>query len=337
MSIYFCNSKEELLTRIPTDRRVIIIIDKSVDLIYGEIFKDFSKIVVNSTEQEKSFIGIQTITQQLLSLEADRSTFLVAVGGGTLTDLAGFVASIYMRGIDFGFIPTTLLAQVDASIGGKTAINFEGYKNILGVFQQPAFTLISSIFLNSLTQKEIKEGLAEMLKTFLIKDEKLFFDTVSKVSKSLDENEKISTSSLEDLPYKCALIKNDIVTVDPLEKGDRILLNLGHTFAHALEKEIQISHGEAVAIGITMAAKLSVKLGLLSKKEEETIFKSIASCGLTGKSPVEISKLVEHMKRDKKRDNRTIRFVVLNKIGQASIYNIPIDSLKVIMNDLNKY
>ena len=331
INIIRCSDFEEIKKSFPTDRKIIIIIDSAVRDLYGKYF-DYPQIVINASEQEKSFTGIEKITQQLLTLEADRGTFIVAIGGGTLTDLAGFVSSIFMRGVDFALVPTTLLAQVDAAIGGKTAINFEGFKNILGVIKQPEFTIISPVFLNSLSPKELREGVAEMLKTFLLRDKESF-----SLCRSIFKNNGITVESLGDLPFKTAAIKASIVEKDPFEKGDRILLNLGHTFAHALEKLTGMSHGEAVGTGVVLASKLSVKLGLLSKKDCDYISETFVNAGLPVDSPVPPATLAEYMKKDKKRDNRTIRFVLLQGIGSPVVYNIGIESLEGTIDGIDKY
>lgn len=331
INIIRCTHFEDIIDHLPKERKIIVIIDSKIKELYGTNFK-YPQIVINASEQEKSFTGIEKITQQLLDLEADRGTFILAIGGGTLTDLAGFVASIFMRGIDFAYVPTTLLAQVDAAIGGKTAINFEGFKNILGVVKQPEFTIISPAFLKSLSEKEIREGVAEILKTLLLRDKNAF-----RQCNKIFKQEGVSVESLGDLPFKTAQIKASIVEKDPFEKGERILLNLGHTFAHALEKLTGISHGEAVGTGLVLASKLSVKLGLLSKKESDFISETIAFAGLPVKSPVEPTQLAEYMKKDKKRDNRTIRFVLLQGIGSPVVYNIGIESLKGVLDGIDKY
>ena len=329
INIIRCAQIEEIKVHLPKERKIVVIIDSRVEKIYGKFFK-FPQIVIDASETEKSFFGIEKITQKLLELEADRNTFILAVGGGTLTDLAGFVSSIFMRGVDFAYVPTTLLAQVDAAIGGKTAINFEGYKNILGVIRQPEFTIICPKFLESLSQKEISEGIAEIIKTFLLADRELFLECRKNLL-----NGTFTIENSGDLPYKTALIKAKIVENDPNEKGDRVFLNLGHTFAHALEKIAHISHGEAVGIGLVLAAKLSVKLGLLSKKESTTIEETVAAAGLPTKSPIPVTSLAEYMKKDKKRDNRTIRFVLLQSIGKPIIYNIGIEALKGVLDGID--
>lgn len=331
INIIRCSDFEEINNTFPTGRKIVVIIDSAIRDLYGKYF-NYPQIVINASEQEKSFTGIEKITQQLLTLEADRGTFIVAIGGGTLTDLAGFVSSIFMRGVDFALVPTTLLAQVDAAIGGKTAINFEGFKNILGVIKQPEFTIISPVFLNSLSPKEIREGVAEMLKTFLLRDKVSF-----NLCRSIFKKSGVTVESLGDLPFKTAAIKASIVEKDPFEKGDRILLNLGHTFAHALEKLTGMSHGEAVGSGVVLASKLSVKLGLLSKKDSDFIAETFAYAGLPVDSPVPPASLAEFMKKDKKRDNRTIRFVLLQGIGSPVVYNIGIESLEGTLDGIDKY
>ena len=329
INIIRCAQIEEIKVHLPKERKIVVIIDSRVEKIYGKFFK-FPQIVIDASETEKSFFGIEKITQKLLELEADRNTFILADGGRTLTDLPGFVSSIFMRGVDFAYVPTTLLAQVDAAIGGKTAINFEGYKNILGVIRQPEFTIICPEFLKSLSQKEISEGVAEIIKTFLLADKKLFLECRKILLKG-----ELSIKTAGDLPYKTALIKAGIVEKDPNEKGDRIFLNLGHTFAHALEKTAHLSHGEAVGTGLVLAAKLSVKLGLLAKSEAVTIEETVAAAGLPVKCPIPVTDLAEYMKKDKKRDNRTIRFVLLQGIGKPVVYNIGIESLKGVLDGID--
>ena len=332
---YYCSKLEEIGNYLPADRRIVVLIDSSLEEMYGTLFP-YPSIGVEAREESKSFLKVEEITLRLMEMGADRGTLLLVVGGGILSDLGGFIASIYFRGIDFAYVPTTLLAQVDASIGGKCAINVSGYKNILGVVKQPCFTLFCGEFLNSLPKKEVEAGLAEMMKTFLLADRSVYFDAVDSLTGTSPFLKRISNIS-ELLPFikKAAEIKISVVERDPYEKGERKLLNLGHTFAHALEKLCSVSHGEGVSIGIALAAKLSVKLRLLESGEGDKILRDMEQLGLPVKSPVAPRELTEIITKDKKRDGDNIQFVLLKSIGTAVIYPISIDRLKGVLNDLS--
>ncbi|MDD2426026.1 MAG: 3-dehydroquinate synthase [Bacteroidales bacterium] len=328
-NLIHCNKIADLISYLPKNCRIITIIDPVVEKLYGDCIP-FKKIVVEASESNKSISGVEKLTLELLKMGADRVTFLLGVGGGIITDLTGFLASIYMRGIRFGFIPTTLLAQVDASIGGKNGVNIQGFKNIAGVFNKPEFILICKDFLETLPEKEIKGGLSEMLKTFLISDRDSFLFVTDLIEKS-----GYNTQKLSEWIDKAAHIKFSITERDPFDRGERELLNLGHTFAHALEKVCKISHGEAVAIGINIAVLISVRIGLLKPQEGDIICKGLVRCGLEVNSPIPVSSLADAIIRDKKKSGDKIRLVLLESAGKAISYPLDINILDKYLYDLS--
>lgn len=332
---YHCRRIKDIPGFIPADRRVVLLADERLKEVLAPLFP-FPMITMESSEEKKSFKTIEELTVKLMDIGADRGTLLLVAGGGIVGDVGGFLASTYFRGIDYGLIPTTLLAQVDSSIGGKTAINVSGYKNILGLFNPADFTIFCSEFLDSLPRKQIYEGLAEMIKTLLIADKATYLDAVDVISGGSPYLKKLSTfSELSPFIMRVAEIKSEIVKRDPYEKGERKLLNLGHTFGHALEKLCGLSHGEAVSIGISLTAKLSVKLKLLPKSAEEKIIKDLEALGLPYISPVHPRELAEIMTKDKKKDGEAIQIILLEGIGKAVIYPLTIDRLKGLLNDLS--
>ena len=329
ISLITCSSCEEIPSHFPEEKRFVVIIDSSVVDRYGS-YLPHPQIKIDVSEKSKSLKEVERITALLMEREADRETVIVVVGGGVITDLGGFIASTYMRGLSFIFVPTTLLAMVDASIGGKNGVNLGVYKNIIGTFRQPQHTIICPEFLETLPEREYRAGLAEMVKSFIIADRETYFEFMNLAEESRREYRAIS-------PYifKAAKIKRAIVERDPFEKGERKLLNLGHTFAHAIELENNISHGEAVGIGIALAARLSVKLSLLEREECETIVAGLQQIGLKTTSPVKMCQVTEILKRDKKRSGNMINFVLIKKIGEAVIHPLHIDELKEILYDMS--
>ena len=269
---------------------------------------------IQASEQEKTLATAQRLVEQLLEREADRDTMLIGVGGGITTDITGFVASIYKRGLKFGLVPTTLLAQVDAAIGGKNGVNFDRYKNMLGTFRQAEFVLIDTDFLRTLPQRELRCGAAEMLKTFLLADSHAYEEAVT-----VFRAEKPHVPQW--LVRRAGEIKMELVTRDPEDHGVRRLLNLGHTFGHAIEKcSSQYAHGEAVAIGIVMAARMACEKGLLRAEDADRIRRDFAACGLPVEPPVPEAELHKAILQDKKRSGGTLRYVLPTSIGSARIW-----------------
>ena len=305
----------ELRSYLP-QRRVIVVTDANVHRRYKPIIDSFEHIIIGMGETNKTLYTVEKIYDELIALGADRECFILGFGGGIVTDVTGFVASTYMRGLHFGFVATTLLAQVDASVGGKNGVNVEGYKNMVGVFNQPEFVLCDTSLLKTLPEREFRAGLAEIIKAGIIADPTLFslFE-----DHALDEFRqdgalltRIITASIR--------VKAQIVESDEREAGVRKKLNLGHTFAHAIEKcSSEFLHGEAVAIGTVMMAGVSVRLGALTEDEAARISRVIAKMGLPTESGVDIKRLLKALKLDKKRDADQISLVLVRRIGSCEI------------------
>jgi 3-dehydroquinate synthase len=259
-----------------------------------------------------------------MGLEVERSSFIVGIGGGIVCDITGFVASTYLRGVRFGFVSTTLLSQVDASVGGKNGVNFGGYKNIIGVFNQPEFVICDLSLLGTLPGKEILCGLAEIVKHAVIGDAELFG--------YLEENYKnafsLDRQVIERLVYDSIKIKSTIVNKDEKEKGERRKLNFGHTIGHAIEKTIGISHGEAVSAGMVAAATIAVNRNLLSPEDATRIKLLLKNLRLPTEILTGKERLIEALKKDKKREGDAIHFVLPDGIGKVIVKQIPIKEIK---------
>ncbi|MBI9066251.1 MAG: 3-dehydroquinate synthase [Salinivirgaceae bacterium] len=308
------------------NKKVIVLTDEKVGSFYNQYFQEYPIIEIGQTEKNKNLKTIDFILTQLIELNADRSTFLLAVGGGIVCDIAGFVASIYLRGIDFAFISTTLLSQVDASVGGKNGVNFQGFKNILGVFNQPKFVICDPVMLKTLETNELNSGFAEIVKHTLIDDKPMFEKLEKDYSKALNLDETFINA----LVSNSVKIKAGIVNKDEKEKGERRKLNLGHTYGHAIEKLMGISHGNAVSIGLMVAAKLSFKLGYLSQDRVFRIEKLLNNLNLPTSVSEKQAEILDALIMDKKRENSQIHFVLLKDIGEVFVKTISIEELKTI-------
>lgn len=282
--------------------------------------------LIPSGESSKNFKIVENTISELLDKGIERSDALIALGGGVIGDLTGFISSIIFRGIDFIQIPTTLLAQVDSSVGGKTAINVQQGKNLVGTFHQPKIVISDVSLLSSLPEREIKCGLAEIIKYSVLGDRNFFDWLVNNRNDLLNLNQEKLTLAVEN---SCSM-KSKIVQNDEFEKGERALLNLGHTFGHAIEKHFSdtdlLLHGEAISIGMVFAAKFSSSHGELSQMECEELINLLKDYSLPtsledidGKiSQDEIMKLMKH---DKKRINEKNTLILLKEIGKAYISN----------------
>lgn len=349
VKLHSCSSPDEILTLLSQERDVIVIIDTNVKALYGKHFP-YPQIEFEANEKNKTLTQVAKLTEQLMEKGASRGSFILAVGGGITTDVAGFVASVYFRGIRFAFVPTTLLAQVDASIGGKNGVNSNGFKNIIGTINQPEFTVMCSSFLKTLPIEDFKGGIAEMLKTFIIGERESYFKAVEALKRAKERENKESPKSnnhnkkkdkidqiAEIYPFivKAAAIKAAIVKRDMYEINERKLLNLGHTFAHAIEKESGMAHGHAVSAGIVLAAKLSAKLSLLKQEEAQTIETDFNNLGLNTKSPIPVSSLASSITKDKKRAGGTITFILIEEIGKCIQHPIALAKLEETLYDLS--
>lgn len=308
---------------------------------------------LEATEEKKTIEAVTDICRWLLERGADRWSLLLAIGGGITTDMAGFAASVYRRGMRCAYIPTTLLSQADASVGGKTGVNFESYKNMIGLVRQPDFVWLCTETLLTLPYRDFLSGAAEMLKTFIISDGgwygravrflsglKARMDSQTQASSADPDDNVFRTIISENMPEMSALVraaaetKAGIVAEDPFESGRRRVLNLGHTFAHAIEHETlaffqgkhheemkhrrkTLSHGGAVAVGIIMAAKLSEVSGVALPGLAGRLEKDFRACGLPTESPVSPAALVEAMTKDKKSEAGLIHFILTGDIGHV--------------------
>lgn len=309
-------------------RRKVIITDSTVEKLYRDRFPSCPVISIGLGEKIKTLETVTSIFSQLVDMEADRSTVLIGVGGGIVCDIAGFVASTYMRGTRFGFVSTTLLGQVDASVGGKNGVNFGGYKNMVGVFNQPDFVICDMALLKSLPIREILCGFAEIIKHGAIADGSMldFIETHRDAALDLD------AAIIAHLVYRSVEIKAGVVSRDEREHGERRQLNFGHTFGHAIEKLTGIPHGEAVGIGMVIAAKLSVEKGLLAPNDARRLERIVHSYGLPVRPPVDVSAMLAAMRKDKKREGDRIHFVFLDALGHACVEEIQLEALSRLAN-----
>ncbi len=280
---------------------------------------------LETSEERKCMDTVMALERWLLEAGASRQALILAIGGGITTDMAGFAAALYKRGIRYANLPTTLLAQVDAAIGGKTGVNLEAYKNMLGAFLQPQFTFLSADVLRTLAPRDFRSGLAEMAKTFLLADKEAYERFFASA-----QNDKGFAGEISPFIWRAAEIKAGIVARDPYEKGERALLNLGHSYGHAIEHEARlrgddITHGEAVAMGIILAAELSEQLGVAQKGLAARLRANFMGIGLPAECPYPIEQLQAALRKDKKvQSSGKIRFVLLKDIGEPLIRELEI-------------
>lgn len=318
---YYFEGGISLLKDIADKKNAVILTDENVFAAHQKRFKGWNTIVLKAGEQHKIQATVDTVIEQLIGMEADRKTTLIGVGGGVITDLAGYAASVYMRGIRFGFVPTSLLAMVDASIGGKNGIDVGVYKNMVGIIRQPAFILHDMSFLNSLPHNEWRNGFAEIIKHAAIKDARMFRE-LEENSLNSYRKKKIVVSALI---RRNALLKTKVVQQDEFEKGDRKLLNFGHTLGHALETQYELSHGEAISIGMAYASSLSEKF--TGFKDTDRLVALLEQYELPGFAEFDKDKVIRVLKMDKKKTRDGVHFILLEKIGRAIIKPITIDQL----------
>lgn len=346
--IYIRKSIDMLLQLTGGNGNTFLIIDDNLKAAYGDIFRGHHIFWIRTSEELKTMETVLSISEKLLSAGADRNSMLVGIGGGITTDIAGFIASIYKRGIKAAFVPTTLLSQVDASIGGKNGVNFHSYKNILGTITQPEWIYISPVFLRTLSEREFRAGISEVLKTFLIYDQAGYVSAAAYFRRLEAYRKKTGTylcnghyygeETLCRIIRKCAELKSAVVERDQFEKGERRLLNFGHTFGHAIEKiygddRKDIMHGEAVSIGMVMAAEYACRAGLVSRAYVESLRSDFSSIGLpVCLDGVPAGRIAEVMTKDKKVYGRNIHLILPEeKKGKTVIkdFLIPLEELKL--------
>ena len=308
---------------LPAGRQVIVITDTNILDHYGDFFRNYPVIEIGTGEKNKTLDTLSYIYNGLLHHNADRNSFIVAVGGGIVCDVAGFAASTYMRGIPFGFVSTTLLSQVDASVGGKNGINFGGYKNMIGTFNQPQFVLCDTSMIQTLPDREFVSGFAEIVKSAVIRDAKLFDYLEQNAEKAVARDPEV----IRQLVIESVKIKAEVVEHDEREQGERRILNFGHTFGHAVEVLTGVSHGEAVSIGMMIAARRSAAECGFPQSQVDRLERLLLRFGLPVTTAAPSESIIRALLKDKKRESESIHLVLLSEIGKAVICKTPIDSI----------
>ncbi len=309
---------------LPDQGSVVIVTDENILKYYGASFPAGHVITIGTGEKIKTLATVEYILREMIKAGCDRSSFLLAIGGGIVCDIAGFVASVFLRGIRFGFVSTSLLSQVDASVGGKNGVNLDAFKNMVGVFSQPEFVLCDIDMLSTLPGREISNGLAEIVKHGLIKDQSLLEFVENNRDKALD----LDRETVFRMVVDSVAIKSRVVQADEREAGERRKLNFGHTIGHAFEKLNPCGHGRAVAAGMVAAAQFSQQKGYINQGDVDRIKELLLGLGL----PVAFDfllpeQIIEAASRDKKKQGNNLFFVFLGQIGQARVEDISYDDL----------
>ncbi len=328
---YFEAAPESVFVKF-NPNQTILVTDENLERLYGDYWANFPSIVVRAGEVHKNIDELHRIYEGLLAHRAHRGTHLLAVGGGMVSDLAGFAAASFMRGLPISCVPTTLLAQVDASIGGKNGINFGLFKNMIGTVRQPNSLFFCTEWLKTLPITEYTSGFAEVIKYALI-DEKVSFEELEIQKEAFWRQER---NFLDEVVRCCVKAKNRLVAQDPQEKTVRRLLNFGHTIGHPLEKILQIPHGHAVAIGMVLACRLSEKYLGFSAEKTQRVRELLEAYGLPTAASVNPDEVLDLLLHDKKKDAQHIHFILLEDIGRPVIYPIAQSALGAELASLLK-
>lgn len=322
---FVLDGKFASIKKITGKLNTIYITDENVYALHQKKFKGKQTIIIPAGEEHKQQATVDFIIEALLNFGADRQSLLVGVGGGVVTDMVGYVAGIYMRGVAVGFVPTTILAMVDASIGGKNGIDVGLYKNMVGLIRQPMFLFYDLDFLRSLPTYQWENGFAEIIKHAAIKDANMLKELSIHNIAYYQKNRKALAALIE----KNVQLKVSVVQKDEFEKGDRKLLNFGHTLGHAIENEHALLHGHAISIGMVYAAKISQVLN--GFKDTGMLVDTLKQYGLPTAMKFDIDAAMEIMQKDKKKANAGMQYVLLTKLGKAVYENIPMKSLQKLI------
>jgi 3-dehydroquinate synthase len=321
-SIYVGERLKRLETYLPSTQ-VVIVTDENIKTHYQSDFPDVPVITIGTGEEIKTLATVEMILKKLIHYACDRSSFIVGIGGGIVSDITGFAASTFLRGIDFGFVSTSLLSQVDASVGGKNGVNLASYKNMVGVFNQPKFVICDIDLLSTLPEKEISNGLAEIVKHALISDATLFDFIEKNKQKALD----LDYETIFKLVADSVSIKSQVVQQDEKESGVRRKLNFGHTIGHAIEKIERSGHGSAVAMGMVAAAEFSRARQLITRNDVVRIQSLLNDLKLPTALDYKAEEIIRAAGKDKKKKGKDLFYVFLEKIGTAKVEKISFDEM----------
>jgi 3-dehydroquinate synthase len=325
---YYFDADFSYLAKLIDKEHTVLVTDENIFRAHAKKFKGWQTIVLKPGEEHKVQATANYVIEKLIAHGADRKTVLIGIGGGVITDLTGYVASVYMRGLRTGFVPTTILAMVDASIGGKNGIDVGVYKNLVGTIRQPDFLLYDYSFLKSLPDHEWINGFAEIIKHSCIKDAALFRELEKNKLKFYQKDK----AALGKLIRRNAVIKSTVVEKDEFEQGERRLLNFGHTLGHAIENMYALSHGQAISIGMVAACSISAQL--VKFKDSEKVIKVLAQYGLPVHTEFDRKKAFDILKMDKKRERKDMNYVLLEKIGKGVLKSIPLVQLETIISHI---
>lgn len=322
-SIHVGASLSNISTYLPPGVTPVIITDENIKALYGAKFPKGPVLTIGSGESIKTLATVEKLLGELIALSCDRGSFILGIGGGIVTDIVGFVASIFLRGVRFGFVSTSLLAQVDASVGGKNGVNLSAFKNMVGVFNQPEFVICDIDMLQTLPKAEISNGLAEIVKHGLICDAALLSFIEENRQKALD----LDQDTIFRLVADSVAIKSQVVQQDEREAGERRKLNFGHTIGHAIEKlnqekPDQTGHGRAVSLGMVAAALFSQKKGLISQADVTRITTLLKALNLPVNLDYKADQIIEIAARDKKKQGSDLYFVFLESLGKTRVEKI---------------
>lgn len=333
----FMSEFHKYISEIYKGKRLFVITDSNVERLYGSNFSiffknyDYSVHIIEAGEQNKNLDTVKEIYESMINDSISRDDLIVALGGGVVGDIAGFVAATYLRGVKFIQIPTTVVSQVDSSVGGKVGVDLPAGKNLVGAFYQPKLVLIDILFLKTLEKRYFFDGFAEIVKYGCIYDKSLF-EKLEEISIQYDLRESLM-NNMEDIVYRSCEIKKEVVEQDEKEKNLRMILNFGHTIGHAIEQYYNFekySHGEAVSIGIVDIVNIGEKLNITKSNEIKRIQKLLENLQLPIADEYPVDTILKIMKRDKKSNISGINFIFLKEIGKVEI--IKMTSEEVMFN-----
>jgi 3-dehydroquinate synthase len=316
----FVGADWKMAEKLVTGESTVIITDNNVFKLYGAQFPEYPVLKIIPGEESKNLKVIERLSEKLLKSGVDRSGFILAVGGGVVCDIAGFLASVFMRGIRCGYVSTTLLSQVDASTGGKTGVNLGKVKNVIGSFRQPEFVICDASMLKTLPGDEYLSGIAELIKTGLISD----LSIIESLENRFTEVMIRDIETISDLIARAVRFKASVVSTDEKESGLRRILNFGHTYGHAIELQRSVKHGFAVAAGMKLAALFSYEKGYISKDDCARIVKILEKYKLLKEFGITVNEMRDLVIHDKKRSGEDIHFVFLENIGNGIVKKVPV-------------